>query len=203
MDCRAITTTAYETLLRTGAAAFPIDVHELHEPDILLLSYQRYARLSKRSVADVSCGYTLPDAYLAREVRPGLKLVLYNADAIAPRMRHSLWHEVGHLRLDHSEHTLMNEREADYFAGQIAAPDVLLCDIERRGYTLTPALLGSVFGISEAAARVKLRQLARRADTACDTLVRARFAPFLDTRCPPFAARELCVGLPSIDIRKE
>lgn len=54
------------------------------------------------------------------------RLIAYNDRKPRRRIRFSLMHELGHHILDHRNDTVENEREADYFAGNLLAPRIVL-----------------------------------------------------------------------------
>ena len=79
--------------------------------------------------------------------------IFYNP-TITPqeRIRFTLMHEIGHIVLNHTEHSELAEAEADFFARYALAPTVLIQSLpEINEYTIHEK-----FGISITAARIAL-----------------------------------------------
>ena len=183
----AITSLAYKELIEIKTAKFPLKPEFIKFPDIVVLSYQKYARLANIPVEDVSCDNELEDSYVTKELRPGLKLILYNEVKFDARRNHSVFHEVGHVRCGHIKHGEFEEIEAHFFAGQLNAPNILIKEIRRRGYRITVSLLKKCFRLSNEAAYKKLDYLMRYPEThpnEYDDAVLRKFSKFINTYYP-------------------
>ena len=160
-DWKEITTLAYLTLLELDMHEFPIVTKKIKLKDVIISSYQKYAELTGVSVEQISLEYEFDDALLIKELRPGLKLVLYNKDKYDARLKHTLLHEVGHIKRDHKKHGDQEEVEAHFFAAQANAPNVIIKAITRRGYKVDIHFLIEHFGLSEESAKKKMEYLGK------------------------------------------
>lgn len=186
-DWNRITSLAYEEIINTNIPHFPIQPQKIKFPNIMMLTYQKYARLADIPIEDVSLGHELDDAYVVNGLRPGLSLILYNKDKIAPRVSHTLWHEMGHIRCGHARHGDFEEVEANYFAGQCNAPNVLIKELRNRGYYIDVGFLMECFGISKPSAEKKMDYLSRYPDThknMYDDLILCTFSNYLNQKYP-------------------
>ena len=126
---------------------------------VMISSYQNYAKKTGLSMDEITLGHELEDAFLLKGLRPGLTLILYNKEKYGPRMKHTLWHEIGHVKCDHKKHSEKEEIEAHFFAAQANAPNVLIKTIAKRGYKIDVRFLMECFGLSEEAAQKKMGYL--------------------------------------------
>lgn len=155
-----ITTIAYTELLHQGVCGIPVDPLKFKFDDgIIVTSLQRYCRMVDSAIELATCGGFFDDGYAVKELRPGLNLILYNQEKYDPRMRFTILHEIGHIRLGHKKHGPVEENEADFFAAQLLAPNVLIREIALRKYPISKECLMSTFWISGKCAERKLRFL--------------------------------------------
>lgn len=70
-------------------------------------------------------------------------------------MKHTLWHEIGHIKCGHKKHSEREEIEAHFFAAQANAPNILIKAISQRGYSINVPFLVECFGLSKEAAEKK------------------------------------------------
>jgi Predicted Zn peptidase len=117
--------------------------------------------MTHSKIEDATDQYNLEDGYTVKELRPGLNLILYNENRYSPRMRFTILHEIGHIRLNHKKDGSQEEIEANFFASQAIAPNIVLREILNRGYPLTQSLLTSAFWISKECANKKMNYLGR------------------------------------------
>lgn len=115
--------------------------------------------MTKSKIEDATDCYSLEDGYTVKKLRPGLNLILYNEEKYSPRMKFTILHEIGHIRLSHTQDGPREEIEANYFAAQVIAPNIILKEIFSRGYPLTQNLLMSAFWISKECANKKISYL--------------------------------------------
>lgn len=189
-DWDQITTEAYLTLLKLDIKSFPIPNRLIECKGAKIVSYQEYANVVNRPVSDIACECDLADAFLIRGIRPGLTIILYNAEVFDKRMKYSLWHEIGHIKCNHQKHGDQEEIEANYFASQVIAPNALIHEIARRGYTITLDLLVECFGLSKEAAKKKKTYIGKYGYNHTndnDDLVRMQFSSFLNSKYPPIS----------------
>ncbi len=161
-----ITSLAYEELLNeVKCGYFPIDLPEHRKDDLIVTSYQKYAELTNTSVYHLMLGDKYSDGLSWKELRPGVQLLLYDKEKYPPRLRHTFFHEIGHIKCEHKKHGDIEEVEAHFFAAQTLMPNAIISEIKRRGYIINKKLLMQNFGISNEAAENKLAYLDKYPDT--------------------------------------
>jgi len=183
----AITLSAYKTLGELKLREFPIPADKIKCKGVKIASYQKYSKLTDCSIQEITCGNELKDAFLLKGLRPGLTLILYNDEANNRRMKHTLWHEIGHIKCGHKQHGPQEEIEAHFFASQANAPNALIKEIARRGYSITTSFLMSCFGLSQEAASKKTDYLKRYPfshSNEYDEILLAQFSNFINVKYP-------------------
>lgn len=183
-----ITSLAYLTLLELNIQEFPIPAKKIKCKGVMISSYQNYAKKTGLSMDEITLGHELEDAFLLKGLRPGLTLILYNKEKYGPRMKHTLWHEIGHVKCDHKKHSEKEEIEAHFFAAQANAPNVLIKTIAKRGYKIDVRFLVECFGLSEEAAQKKMGYLNKYGfdhSNEYDDIVQMQFANYIDAKYPP------------------
>jgi hypothetical protein len=186
-DWSEITSLAYFTLLELNLHDFPILINNIKCKGVKISSYQKYAALTGISVEKITLGNELNDAFLLKGLRPGIDIILYDEEKLITRMKHTLLHEIGHIKCGHSKHGEQEEIEAHFFASQVNAPTALLKVIEKRGYNIDVQLLMSGFGLSEEAAKKKMDYLGRYGfehTNENDDLVLIQFNDFINEKYP-------------------
>jgi hypothetical protein len=187
-DWKGITSLAYLTLLEFGVTEFPVAAKIIKLKDVVISSYQKYAELTGLSVEQISLDCEFDDALLLKELRPGLKLILYNKDKYDARLKHTLLHEVGHIKCDHKKHSEQEEVEAHFFAAQANAPNVIIKAITHRGYKVDVRFLMEHFGLSEESAKKKIDYLGKygfeHTNDYDDTLL-MQFSDYINAQFPP------------------
>lgn len=183
----AITSLAYLTLIELDLHAFPIPPNKIKCKGAKITSYQRYAQKTGLSVEDVACDHELDDAFVLKGLRQGITLILYNKEKPNSRIKHTLWHEVGHVKCDHQKHSAREEIEAHFFASQANAPNVLIKAIAQRGYKIDVPFLMECFELSEESANKKMDYLKKYHfdhSNDFDDIVLTQFLGFINLRYP-------------------
>lgn len=183
-----ITSLAYLTLLELDIRDFPIPSQKIKCKDVIISSYQKYAKKTGLSIDEITLGHELEDAFLLKGLRPGLTLILYNKEKYGPRMKHTLWHEIGHVKCNHKKHSTKEEIEAHFFAAQANAPNILIKTIAHRGYKVDIRFLIECFGLSEEAAQKKMDYLKKYSfehSNEYDDVVLLQFKTYIDMKYPP------------------
>jgi len=160
-DWGGITSLAYLTLIELNLQAFPIPAKKIKCKDVLVSSYQKYSEITGLSIEQITLGYELNDAFLLKGLHKDLQIVLYNKEKYDARLKHTLWHEIGHIKCDHGRHGEKEEVEAHFFAAQANAPNVLIKTIAQRGYNINVPFLMECFGISAESAEKKMEYLGK------------------------------------------
>ena len=160
-DWDNITSMAYMTLIELELKVFPIPPSKINCKGVIVTSFQKYAKLTGITIDEITCGHEFDDAFLLKEVRPGINMILYNKDKNESRIKHTLWHEVGHIKCGHQKHGEKEEVEAHFFAGQANAPNVLIKTLAQRGNNITTQFLMDCFELSKEAAQKKMYYLNR------------------------------------------
>lgn len=186
-DWVEITSLAYLTLIELNCDEFPIPANKIKCKDVKIISYQKYAEKTGLSIEEITCGHELDDAFLLKELRPGLTFILYNKDKYDSRMKHTLWHEIGHIKCNHQKHSESEEIEAHFFAAQANAPNILIKAIAQRGYTIDVPFLMQCFGLSRESAIKKKEHLSKyhfNHTNEYDDIILMQFSDFIDSKYP-------------------
>jgi hypothetical protein len=187
-DWSGITSSAYLTLIELDLQEFPIPAEKIKCKGVKIASYRSYAEKTGRTIEEVTLGNELEDAFVLKGLRPGLTLILYDDSKYGARMKHTLWHEIGHIKRDHQRHGENEEVEAHYFASQANAPNAIIKVIADRGYNIDSAFLMECFGISGEAAKKKMDYLSKYGyghTNEHDDLLTIQFKNHIDTKYPP------------------
>jgi len=187
-DWSGITSLAYLTLLELDLHEFPIPANKIKCKGVIISSYQKYAAKTETSIGEITLEHEFDDAFLLRGLRPGLILILYNKEKYGARMKHTLWHEVGHIKCNHQKHSEKEEIEAHFFAAQANAPNILIKTIAQRGYNIDVPFLMECFGLSEEAAIKKKDYLSRYGfehSNEFDDIVLMQFTDYINVKYPP------------------
>lgn len=140
-----------------------IDVRRLELPrQVFIASFSEYARATGIAQSILTGGGVLEDGYMIR--RRDSRIVLYSEsyDILCPqRLRFSLAHELGHIFLHHPDDNAENEEEANAFAAQVVAHDILALSVIRGSWNGDLERIREQFGLSWEAAAIKLRNLNR------------------------------------------
>lgn len=187
-DWEHITLLAYQSIIELKIKEFPIPANKIKCKGVKISSYQKYSKKTGLALEEITQGNELKDAYLLRELRPGLALILYNKDQIDSRKKHTLWHEIGHIKCGHTAHGDREEIEANFFASQANAPNVLIKGIAKRGYKIDPNFLVNYFGLSRESAQKKMDYLNKyhyNHKNEYDEILQLQFMSFINTNFPP------------------
>lgn len=187
-DWSGITSLAYLTLLELNLHEFPIFTNKIKCKDVKISSYQKYAAKTGITIEEITLGYEFDDAFLLKGLRPGLTLILYDEEKSSARLKHTILHEIGHIKCNHQKHSEQEEIEAHFFAAQANAPNIIIKTIAKRGYPITISFLMECFGISEEAAKKKreyLRKYGFEHTNEYDDVLLIQFSNYIDTKYPP------------------
>ncbi len=183
-----ITSLAYQTLIELKLTEFPIPPNKIRCKEVKIVSYQKYAQFSGLTVEEITCSGELKDAFVMRGLRPGLTMILYNEEQIDSRTKHTLWHEVGHVKCGHTRHGPQEEIEAHFFASQANAPNALIKEIAKKGYSIDSSLLTQYFGLSQESAKKKMEYLNKHHfnhTNEYDEIIQMQFSSFVNKQFPP------------------
>ncbi len=182
-----ITSLAYQSIIELKVKEFPIPANKIKCKGVKISTYQKYAEKTGLTLEEIMQGNELRDAFLMKELRPGLALILYNKEQIDSRMKHSLWHEIGHIKCGHKRHGDQEEIEANFFASQANAPNALIKEIAKRGHTINTNFLTAHFGLSQESARRKTEYLTKHHYNHAneyDEILQMQFANFINSKFP-------------------
>lgn len=186
-----ITSRAYMLLLELNYPAFPIPPEKIKCKEAMIISYQEFSKRTNVSIERLTCGRELDDAFLIKGLRPNMSFVFYNKEKYDNRLKHTLLHEIGHLKCGHKKHGEKEEIEAHYFAAQANAPNVLIKEISKRGYNIDVSFLQECFGISEESAQKKKDYLSTYGfnhTNPNDDLILKFYKKYIDSKYPPKTA---------------
>lgn len=187
IDWDGITTLAYKTLIELKICSLPVPSTRVKIDGVIISSFQKYADITGLSLQDVTLGNEVNDALLVSGLREGLKIILYNKNKPDSRIKHSLWHEIGHIKCCHKTHGSQQEIEANFFSSQINAPNAIIREIARRGHKINTRSLMLIFGISDESARKKIDYLGRYSyehTNLLDESITHQFRNFIDSKFP-------------------
>lgn len=187
-DWANITSLAYLSLLDIHLKEFPIPPREIRCKEAKISSFQKYAKKTGCTIKEITLGHELNDAFLLKNVRPGVNLILYDRERHGARVKHSLWHEIGHIKCGHKKHGDSEEIEAHFFAAQANAPNVLIKAIAQRGNSIDTAFLKECFGLSDESAQKKMEFLRTYNFTHTneyDDVILQQFSDFINAKYPP------------------
>lgn len=182
-DFDRVQNTATKLLLQQDLDSLFIDVRSFtFDRKIHIDSVQNYANTVHRPLSDFVC-----DEFSGCCVIPCPRCNLVLFDDWEPNAYRKHWgivHEIGHIYLDHSKDGEKEEKEANFFAAQIVAPEIVLCDIRNRQGSICTDDLLAYFNISHEAAVKRISTLNRRYcynNSAIDQLLLSKFSPILDS----------------------
>lgn len=173
---------------------FPINPKDICIPNQtnIFCTFQEYSEFTKTSVKDLTYNYKFKDGYTIKNIRPNTNIILYN-DSITSsgRINWTNSHELGHIVLNHTKHSLDNEKEANAFASQLLIPKCILIALIRENVKVTPSYLIDNFGLSEEAANnaiSSLENLLKRnhKDDIYDEALLIKFSSFLASKTSNF-----------------
>lgn len=152
---------ATQLLLRQNITSLFIDVRTFSfDKRIRIDSVQNYARIVKRSISDFICDEFSGCCVISH---PRCNVVLYDdAEPNDYRKHWGITHEIAHVYLGHEVDGEKEEKEANFFAAQIVAPEIILWDIHRRQGSFDVSDLLAHFNLSREAALKRISTLNRR-----------------------------------------
>ena len=183
---------AYRTLLALRVCSFPVDPLQIlsfcknarvHTFDELVRNYEGYEEYHRYvDLKRLLLGGR--DALLARREFPGgtVAYELFFDDRTDPRrVRFTLAHELGHIILKHRREEEWEEKEADYFAVQLLAPDPVFAPLSATGMDMAQyRTVSELFFISSTAARRRVSgPVLHQPDEALYAAVRDQFSAFI------------------------
>lgn len=186
-DWNRITSSAYLSLLELNLNSFPINPKKFKFKGVRIASFQKYSEITGLTVEEITCNRELDDAFVLKGLREGVTLILYNKNKYGSRVKHSLLHEVGHIKLNHKKHGAQEEIEAHFFASQMNAPNVLLREISRRGHRVDALALKQHFELSDESAVKKQDYLKRHSfehSNDFDDVILSQFSMWLNQKFP-------------------
>ena len=157
---------AVQLLLAQPRPYLPVEVPRLHyEQHILFDSIENFCRTTRLTVTQLAehSGCLKDGCTLIRhKAEKKVYIVLFNETIRSlPRRRFTLAHEIGHIYLGHLCDDETEEALANFFAAELLMPRVLVAALP---HTPEASELARVFGVSLAAARMRMRSLAPGAD---------------------------------------
>lgn len=172
--------------------AFPFEVRELvkEQIDLGFCSFKK-----AREKYGLNCHDLGSDsAILARQ--NGKNIIFYNQDEYDAREPFNMLHECGHFLKRHKTNLKkddplygIQEVEANYFAAQMLMPLPVLKEIQRRGYRIDVSYLMKHFGVSEPAAKRRIKTLNQgfyqtEEEKMFDDIIVEKFKKFIDRIAP-------------------
>lgn len=195
IDRAYIASKAYKELLSWGIPNFPVKPLNIRIKNIVISSFQRYARIVRADVGQISVDGFFEDGYVIKNVR-GTNLILYDASAFGPRTLFTIMHEIGHVRLGHTHHGDLEEFEANYYAAETMSPTPVLAQIKTRGYTISGRMLKNCFGLSKDAGRRKIADMENCVPLTPynDHLLKV-YSRYINMNFPQKVNRQVCIDI--------
>lgn len=135
---------------------FPIDCFDLCKQ--LGIEVVPYSSKSKKALNQIGDASKDGFSALFQYSDGSLKWKIYYNDSIPKeRIKFTIMHEMGHIRLDHTEHSELAEAEANYFAKYSLAPPPLIHQLHIEDYVD----LAYKFGISLTCAYYAMQSYAK------------------------------------------
>lgn len=141
---------------------FPIEPQEIKisNQTNIFCTFQEYAKITKIPIEKLTHNNNFNDGYTLRNIRPNTNLILYNSFVNSSgRIKWTNSHELGHIVLNHLNHSIDNEKEANAFASQLLLPKCILKKLIKENVPITPLYLVQTFGLSDEAARNAIASL--------------------------------------------
>lgn len=121
-----------ELFSKLNVSKAPIDVFEIVKAlGIKLVKYSEIQGASEQKMAISKDGFCFEFEVSENE---SYWVIAYNDKMPPKRIRFTIMHEVGHIVLDHSEHSELAESEANYFAKYSLAPPPLIHKFDPEDY---------------------------------------------------------------------
>lgn len=176
-----IVTAAHKELIEQEIHTFPLDPRKLQHDGLIVCSAQDYAEMVGDSIDKILARGKVMDGFIARNVKPGINMAVYDERAYSPRMEFTILHEIGHLVL-----RTCREDYANLFASECKAPLLMLREIERKGYHLQYSMIMTCFGMSRSAAEYRIDELRFKdpVQTEFDSLMLRQFYDYLTCTWP-------------------
>lgn len=184
MNFKYIVNKAIELLITQKISELPIEPLKIQIKNVIITSYRNYAEKTNISESDLMQDGELIDAYTVS--KNGKHIILYNDRIYEPRKRFSIFHEIGHIVLEHKKQSEDNELEADFFASQFILPNILVKEIYMRGYTLNKNAIVSIFNVSNAVAEKRINFINKYPDISneYDDAIITLFQNYLNKNFP-------------------
>lgn len=152
---------ATDLLLLQSIHSVIIDARELIlRSNIRFSSFELYSEVTQIPIKDLTSDERLKDGFTLKHARG--YLILYDGSTekwFPQRLRFSLAHELGHVYLGHEEDGEIEEKEANCFASQLLAPDVVLERVLKRFDSADIEATRNTFGLSWEAAEIKVKSV--------------------------------------------
>lgn len=147
---------------QTHITTFPIEPQEIKiaNQTNIFCTFQEYAKITKVPLEKLTQNNNFNDGFTLRNIRPSTNLILYNSLVNSSgRIKWTNSHELGHIVLNHSNHSMNNEKEANAFASQLLLPKCILKELIKENVPITPLYLVQNFGLSDEAAKNAISSL--------------------------------------------
>jgi len=172
--------------------SFPFNVDKFiqNETDLTLCSYKKaYEKIG------LDC-YALGSHSALFAKLGGKNILFFNQDDTLARDSFNKLHETGHFLLVHNESdsdvdvSYSNmEVETNWFAAQMLMPLQILQEVQKRFYKIDEEFLMKYFGVSESAAKLRLKTMRGRLfltqeEKMFDDIILQKFSAFIDQIAP-------------------
>lgn len=181
-DFQKAQNTATALLLTQNVSRFHINVCELTlSKHIHITSMQDFCKTTGFLMSDFPTSHC--EAFTLKQGDENI--ILYD-DSVSNKARKnwSIAHELGHVLLNHKDDDGISEIEANFFAAQLIAPEIVLLALHKRWGKLSYTDLPLLFNISHQAAKKRIQTLSRRDrynQGTCDIELLEMYQPLIST----------------------
>ncbi len=149
----AIEESAVKLFTKLNFSKIPIDPVEIANAlDIRLVTYSQLTQLSYEQKMSISKDGFCYEVKLSPTESQWI--ISYNEKMPSVRIRFTIMHEIGHIILNHSEHSELADSEANYFASYSLAPPPLIHKMKPEDYIE----IAEIFDISKECAMYAMKK---------------------------------------------
>ena len=183
-DFDAAQNAATNLLLQQNIYSLIIDVKSFvfKEKKVLIDSIQHYCKVVNRPLSDFTCNEFSGCCVLAH---PRCNVILFDENEQNEcRKNWGIAHEIGHIYLEHTCDDGIAEVEANFFAAQLIAPEIVILAICKKTGSISRDDLYQYFNLSHDAASRRIDTLSRRCSysySEIDKELLRRFIPIINS----------------------
>lgn len=123
---------ARELRLSQKSDSLSLDIRKMNfDKSIIIDTFQNYSKVTNTPLLSLTIKGKLKDGYTI--IKNNIYIILYNEREIySERLNWTLAHEVGHIYLEHKKDGKTEEIEANWFAAELLAPEIIIWTIVKK-----------------------------------------------------------------------